>query len=182
MKRLLYSVLWITGLLFCSVSCMEEQDFDQIDDLSVTPTLASGIFYLESDEETINSVATGSFYSEEFTFEAFNEQYVAERLIEGTITYELDNTTSKDLRIVVEFLDEDGRVLDIERFDIEADPSETLIREVFYGPSGKPIDILANTTGLRVSAVNLSDNTSISPAENPSLILRSGAEFLFRLQ
>ncbi|MAO16966.1 MAG: hypothetical protein CMH44_08825, partial [Muricauda sp.] len=99
---------------------MEEQDFDQFDDLRVTPTLSSGIFYFESDEETINLAGPlGSFYFQEVTFEAFNEQYVAERLIEGTITYQIENTTSKRLRIVIEFLNEDGRVLDVERFGIE---------------------------------------------------------------
>lgn len=183
MKKLLYSIIWVTGLLFCSISCMEEQDFDQIDDLSITPTVTSGIFYLESDEETINSAgALGSFYDQEVTFEAFNRQYVAERLIEGTITYEIENTTSKPLRIIVEFLNEDERVLDVERFDIEANSPDLVERVVFYGVGGKNINILTGTSTLRVLADNLGDGSSVSSNENPRIVFRSGAEFLFRLQ
>ncbi|MCR9227100.1 MAG: hypothetical protein NXH90_06765 [Flavobacteriaceae bacterium] len=183
MKKLLYCVLCITGLLFCSISCMEEQDFDQIDDLNITPTLASGIFYLESDEQTINSAgALGSFYFQEVTFKAFNEQYVAERLIEGTITYEMENTTSKTLRIIVEFLNEGGGVLDVERFDIEANSPSVVERSVFYGVGGKNIDILSNTSSLRVTADNLGDGSSVSSDGDPKVIFRSGAEFLFQLK
>ena len=183
MKKLLYSVLWITGLLFCAISCMEEQDFDQIDDLSITPTLATGIFYLESDEETIDREgALSSFYDQEVTFEAFNEQFVAERLIEGTITYETENTTSKTLRIIVEFLNEDGSVLDVERFDVEANSPTVVERTVFYGVGGKNINILIGTTSLRILADNLGNGSSASSNQDPRIIFRSGAEFLFRLQ
>jgi len=183
MKRLLYSVFFTAVVLFLTTSCTEEQDFGQIDDLRVTPTLASGLFYIESDEATINAAgALNSFYSQEINFDAFNEQYVAERLLEGVIIYEMDNTTSKELRIIIEFLDEAGRPLDREIFTIEADPSETVVREVSYGPGGKSIDILANTSSLRVLANNLGDGTSVSSAEDPKIILRSGAEFLFELQ
>lgn len=111
MKRLHYCTFLLLGFLFMTTACTEEQDFSQVDDLRVTPTLASGLFYLESDEPTINSAgALSSFYSEEINFDAFNEQYVAERLIEGVITYEIDNTTSKEIRLIIEFLDEAGRL------------------------------------------------------------------------
>jgi len=183
MRKLLYSTLWITGLLCCTISCMEEQDFDQFDDLRVTPTLSSGIFYLESDEETINLAGPlGSFYFQEVTFEAFNEQYVAERLIEGTITYQIQNTTSKRLRIVIEFLNEDGRVLDVARFDIEANSPDIVEYPVFYGAGGKNINILSSTKSLRVIADNLSVGSSVSANPDARIIFRSGAEFLFQLQ
>nr|WP_297785090.1 hypothetical protein [uncultured Allomuricauda sp.] len=183
MKRLCYPAFLALGLLLFVASCAEEQDFDQIDDLSVTPTLASGLFYLESDEATINSGgALSTFYFREVNFDTFNEQYVAEHLLEGTITYELENTTSKQLRIIIGFVDEAGNILDTEIFEIEADPSGVLTREVFYGPGGKSLDILTNTTSLRISANNLSDGTSVSSTQDPKVILRSGADFLFELQ
>ncbi|MGN7514639.1 MAG: hypothetical protein ACTHOM_09695 [Allomuricauda sp.] len=183
MKKLCYSTLLVVGFLFFIAACTEEQDFSQIDDLSVTPTLASGLFYLESDEATINSAgALTTFYFREVNFDAFNEQYVAEHLLEGTITYEIENTTSKQLRIIIGFIDDAGNILDTEIFDIEAGPSSVLTREVFYGQGGKRLDILTNTSNLRVSANNLSDDTSVSSAEDPKVIFRSGAEFLFELQ
>lgn len=183
MKRSLSHILVAAIFTLTLFSCMEEQDFGQIDDLNVTPTLASGIFYLESDEETINSVgAFNTFYSKTVNFDAFNQEFVAERLLEGVIIYEIENTTSKRLRIDIEFLDESGEPLDRETFSIEPDPSEMLIREVFYGPAGKNLDILANTSSLRVTGRNLGDATSVSSQPEPRIVVRSGAEFLFRLK
>ena len=84
--------------------------------------------------------------------------------------------------MIIEFLDEAGQPLDAEIFTVEADPSETVIRDVPYGPGGKSIDIVANTSSLRVSAINLGDGTSVSSTDDPKIILRSGAQFVFRLK
>ena len=94
----------------------------------------------------------------------------------------IENTTSKPLRIIVEFLNEDERVLDVERFDIEANSPDLVERVVFYGVGGKNINILTGTSTLRVLADNLGDGSSVSSNENPRIVFRSGAEFLFRLQ
>lgn len=183
MKRLFFHMLSASIFALILFSCTEEQDFSQIEDLSVTPTVASGIFYLESDEETINSAgAFNAFYSQTINFDAFNEEFVAERLLEGVIIYEIENTTSKRLRIDIEFLDDAGNELDRETFSIEADPSGTLTREVVFGPGGESLSILANTSNLRVTGRNLGDATSVSSQPEPKIIVRSAAEFLFRLK
>ncbi|NDV43714.1 hypothetical protein [Flagellimonas sediminis] len=183
MKRSFYLLLCITAALLLSQSCTEPQDFSQFEDLSITPTLATGLFYMESDEETINEAGSlVTFYSQTVNFDAFNEQYVAEHLIEGTITYEIVNTTSKQLRITIEFLDEAGNTLDVEQFDVEADPSGTNIWEVAYGPGGKSLDILANTSSLRITAFNFGDASSVSAQTEPKIKFKSAAEFLFRLK
>ena len=84
-------------------SCGEKQDFEQIEDLSLEPNFASSIFYFESDEETINTAGTGGFYNEVFTFEAFNDPNIADRVLDGVITYQVENTTSKSLSLQIEF-------------------------------------------------------------------------------
>ncbi|MBS9461725.1 hypothetical protein KIM67_04840 [Flagellimonas sp. 389] len=183
MQRLFFNCFLAFNCFFVFFGCSEEQNFDQFDDLSVTPLVASSIFYLESDEQFINTAAAfGNFYTETFNFDAFNEQFVAERLIEGTITYEIENTTSKRLDIIVEFLDEMGNTLDFELFEIEPAPSEMQTIEVPYGPGGKSLEILAATSNIRVTGNNLGDNTSVSSNEEPKIIMRSAAEFLFRLK
>ena len=168
--------------LFLLFSCAEETDFDQFNDLNVEPTLASSILYVESDEDIINLAGTGGFYEETFSFEAFNEAFVSERVLDGTITYEVENTTSKPLGILSEFLDVDGNVLDSESFVIAQDPAPLLERQVAYGEGGKSIDILRNTTNIRVSGENLGDATSQSPQSEPRIILRSSAAFRLRLR
>ena len=168
--------------LFLFFSCAEEQNFNQFDDLNVVPTLATSIFYLESSENIINMLPPGNFYNQAFTFEAFNEVFIAERVLDGVITYELENTTSKEIDVVVEFLDAFDVVLDTEFFTIQPQPAPLLERQVAYGNGGKSLDILRNTTQIRVIGTNMGDNTSESTANEPKIILRSGAVFRVRLQ
>ncbi|RDY60673.1 hypothetical protein [Flagellimonas nanhaiensis] len=183
MKGIFFRPFFFLLVPLIFLSCTEELDFDQFDDLSVTPTLASGLFYLESTEEFINTVnVSGVFYEQTFNFDPFNEQFVAERLLEGTLSYEIENTTSKRITLFIEFLDEADTVLDTESFTVDPAPSGTLTREVAYGPAGRNIDILTTTSSLRVTGGNLSDTTSTSSESEPKIILRSAAEFLFRLK
>lgn len=178
--RLLLAFI-LVPLIFCS--CTEEQDFNQFNDLRITPLVASGLIYLESDEATINAVGgLGNFYVQTINFDAFNEQFVSENLLEGTLFYEIDNTTSKRLAITIEFLDAANNVLDVESFDVQPNQPTTFVREVDYGPTGKNLNILRETSSIRVAASNLSDSTSISSDPEPKVILRTAAEFLFQLK
>ena len=164
-------------------SCSEKQDFGQYDDLEITPTFEASIFYVEAQEILINTIVGSSFFSQNFNFDAFEEAFFANRVIEGEIVYELENSTSKDVEIVIEFLDEAGNALDIEFFQkIAAPPAGVLRREVAYGNSGKNLDILRNTSNIRLSARNLGDNVSTSNLSNPALIFRSSGNFMMRLK
>jgi hypothetical protein len=180
MKRLLCMAL-VLPLLYLS-SCTEEIDTDQWDQLRVAPTLTASILYLESTEALINASPGNEFYAQTLGFEPFSEPYLEERLVEGSITYELENTTSKPLSITLEYLDADGNVLDTELFVVPAQPTPILVREVNYGTTGKPLSILLNTTEIRVTALNLGDNSSVSPEPDPKVKFRTAAEFTINLK
>ena len=175
---------WIFLLLFAGLSlssCSEELNFDQADQLQVTPTVASSLLYVETPEVVINNTPSGAFISETFQFEAFSEDYIRNNVIDGSITYEYENTTSKPLLLQIEFLDEGGGLLDSEEFDV--DPQSGVVnREVLYGMGNKPLDILINTTQLRLTGANLGDNTSTSSASEPRFIFRSSAAFRLQLR
>lgn len=174
--------LLLSGLLWV-MSCSEEQNFDQFDDLSVTPTVEASMLYVEAPERIINQLTGLNFFQQTFTFEAFAEEFISENLLDGVITYELENTTSKPLELLVEFLDEGDNVLDSEFFIMPAAPTALIRRDIAYGVlGGRDIDIIRNTSSFRVSARNLGDNSSISTLPNPMVILRSSAAFRIRLK
>jgi len=178
MKKFVCHIILISMIF----SCADDQDFNQFDDLSVEPTLASSIFYFESDETTINLAGPGAFYAQSFTFEAFNEAFISDNILDGIITYEVENTTSKELQITIDFLDVDGNILDSESFIIQPEPAPLLERQIAYGAGGRSLDILRNTTDIRVNGENLGDAVSTSPQTEPKIILRSSAEFRLKLR
>ncbi len=172
--------LAVAGLLF---SCVDRQNFDQYDDLGITPEITSSIVYVESPEEYINNQSGIDFYTQDFNFDAFNEAFFADRVLDGSITYQLENTTSKQLEITLEFLDGAGNVLDTELFNIDPAPTAVLTREIFYGgATGRSLDIIRNTSGIRVTGRNLSDTTSVSSLPDPKIVLRSSGRFRIRLK
>lgn len=180
--KYLQNLLLITSLAFVLVACSEKQDFTQFDELSITPTLESSIFFVKVQESLINRVEDVSFFTQDFNFDAFEEAFFSDRVLEGVITYELENTTDKPIEIEIEFLDVDGLLLDSELFVMPAAPTAILIREVAYGNTGKSLDILRNTANLRLNAVNFGDNVSVSGISGASIVLKSSAQFMLRLK
>ncbi|MGB5461471.1 MAG: hypothetical protein WBM91_15480 [Eudoraea sp.] len=180
-----YIPKYLLAILFCAgilSSCAEKQDFDQVDNLDITPTAEASILYVETPERIINEVNGINFFSQIFNFDAFNEQFFADNVLDGVVTYEVENTTSKPLDITFEFLDDAGNSLDSENFSVNAAPTAILRREIAYGPAGRSLDIIRNTSAIRVSAINLGDNTSVSALPNPTVFLRSSAKFRIGLK
>lgn len=163
-------------------SCMQEQDFNQLEDLSISPIITSSILYMEAAEEQINAVVPGEFYTGEFNFDAFEEDFIADGILSGILTYEIENSTSKTLQIIIELLNDNGAVLDTETILVEAAPPVFFKKvEIAYGPGGRSIDIIKNTSAIRVSAQNQSDDTSVSSEPDPKIILRSSGAFKIEL-
>jgi hypothetical protein len=180
MKKLLFaSLLFLAGLS----SCVEEQNFNQWDDLEIIPTVEASLLNVVSPESVINDAAGAVWYIQTINFDAFNEGFFAENVLDGVIVYELENTTSKELEIIFEYLDDAGNVLDTETFNIDPAPTAILRRETAYGTAtGRSIDIIRNTSGIRVNALNLGDNTSVSSLPNPEIIFRSSGRFRLQLK
>ncbi|MEH6678947.1 MAG: hypothetical protein V7724_00295 [Sediminicola sp.] len=174
--------LYILGILLGLYSCAEKQNFDQYEDLNVTPTIEGSILYVEVPEYLINASQSYYFYTREFNFDAFNEDFFAERVLSGVVTYEVVNTTSKPMELVAEFLDGNGTILDTESFSIEAAPAPIFRREITYGPAGRSIEIIKNMSSIRVSAQNLGDDTSVSTIPDPKVIVRSSGAFVIEVR
>lgn len=182
MKHLFkYVFLGIFTLLSIS-SCVEDIDSSQFDDLELTPALEASLLYVESSERLINLITGNTVFSDTFNFDAFNSAVFSERVIEGTVTYIVENTTSKELELTIEFLDDGDIVLDTEVFTIQAAPTSILQREIAYGQTGRSLDIITNLSSIRVSAINLGDTTSNSSVPNPKISLKSSGKFTVRVK
>ena len=160
------------------ISCTQQTlNFDQIDDLKAEPVLEASILYIEAPERIINLATQTTFFTDEFNFDAFSSDFFAERVIEGSITYVIENTTTKALEVTVEFLDDSGAVLDTEDFSISPPPMGILERETGYGGTGRNIDIIKNTSSIRVSVENLGGTATTSNFPNPRVTLKSKGKF-----
>jgi len=177
MKTVLQALLLCAVFLTVLVSCTRQLDFDQADRFNTEPEVVASILYFEVPERIINLQTDQNLFSEDFNFDAFSSNFFAKRVIEGTIRYEVENSTTKEMLVAIELLDAEDMVLDTETFMIQPAPTTVIEREIVYGPSGKSIDILKNTSKIRVRAENLGDTTSASVFPNPLITLKSKGTF-----
>jgi hypothetical protein len=170
-------------ILLALYSCIETQNFDQYDDLEIIPTVEASILYIESPERLLNEIPGQDFYSQNFNFEGFSEDAFSDRVLDGFIFYELENTTSKELEATVAFLDEGGNTLDTQYFHVDPAPTPLVQLQVAYGNgTGRSIEIIKNTLSIQVSVRNLGDNSSVSNLPDPEIIFRSSGKFRLRLK
>ncbi|MDL5513657.1 hypothetical protein QSE00_17685 [Arenibacter sp. M-2] len=167
--------------LLALYSCIERQNFDQYDDLEIVPTIEASILYLESPERLLNEIPGQNFYSQDFNFDGFSVDAFSDRVLDGFIFYEIENTTSKEMEATVEFLDEGGNTIDTQYFHIDPAPTSLLQLQVAYG-TGRSIEIIKNTSSIQVSVLNLGDNNSVSNLPDPKIIFRSSGKFRLRLK
>ncbi|MFT6795817.1 MAG: ABC-type uncharacterized transport system auxiliary subunit, partial [Maribacter sp.] len=69
MNRLRHSLL-LSVLMLLIFACSEKQDFSQYNDLSITPSLETSIFFVKVQELLINSATDISFFTQDFNFDA----------------------------------------------------------------------------------------------------------------
>lgn len=175
MKKIIPLVLIF---FICLGSCSEQQDFDQVRDLEVIPDLSGPIVYVETTEAIINTISPDTI-SQSINFDGFASGVFSDRVISGSIQFQLQNSTSKDMDLIIDFLDSDNNSLDSVEIGVApALPERTINLEIPYGPpSGRNIDIIRNTSSLQLRFINNSDNTSVSSLPDPKLIFRSSASF-----
>ncbi|WP_226979467.1 hypothetical protein [Zobellia roscoffensis] len=164
------------------LSCIEEQDFNQYDEIGLTPTYEASILYVETPESLVNATTGVNVFSENFNFDAFSSDVFANRVLDGTITYIVENTSSKELEVSIELLDAGGNVLDTEVILVEPTPMAMLQRDIAYGSSGRSIDIIKNTSSIRVTANNLGDTTSTSSEPDSKIVLKSSGKFRVEIE
>ncbi len=176
-----YTLLCVLSSLTL-LSCIEEQDFNQYDEIGLTPTYEASILYVETPESLVNATTGVNVFSENFNFDAFSSDVFANRVLDGTITYIVENTSSKELEVSIELLDAGGNVLDTEVILVEPTPMAMLQRDIAYGSSGRSIEIIKNTSSIRVTANNLGDTTSTSSEPDPKIVLKSSGKFRVEIE
>ncbi|MFK7814656.1 MAG: hypothetical protein AB8B59_19325 [Maribacter sp.] len=177
MKRILPNIIFLLLLVSSTFSCSEELDFNQFDDLEAAPTFEASILYLEAPEDVINLVTETDVFSQNFNFDAFSSDVFASRVIDGSLTFVLENTTSKEIELTIELLDEADQVTDTEVFLIQPAPTALIQREIAYGDTGRSIEIIKTLSTIRVVARNLGDNSSVSNLPSPLVTLKSSGKF-----
>ncbi|WP_189360261.1 hypothetical protein [Algibacter mikhailovii] len=106
----------ILVLLF--FSCVKEVDFDQANDLELTPVMSSSlVFFDESASSFVESGSEIDIIQEFLIIDLFTDTFIVENLVKAEFVFLGKNALNRDVNLQVDFLD-DLDVL-VHRFSIE---------------------------------------------------------------
>ncbi len=173
-------------LMFCFSSCVKDVDFNQADNLVLTPVVASSVVYtdVEASRFSENGIELQVVRDSIANIEIFNEQFVIDNLVRTELIFEATNTIDRTFELQVEFLDDNDVLLD--SFSFEAQPSpdgNEVISETTEDYVGQRLDALKQTTKMVITLTLFPSNDgSILNADSTGrIILKSSGLFYLNL-
>ncbi len=183
-----------------TIGCVKELDFDQANDIEITPILESSLVYFDLNaESTVDKVLNvyeidelppielfNSFnypatiqLSDTTSVEVFNDAFFTENLIEADILYQFTNSTNIPYTADVRFLNEDDELIYNTLFVVNSGSENTPF--VMNQTDNFTNDELNNITNTQKIAVNFSIEVTPDFLYNPvgSLTFKSSGTFYF---
>lgn len=166
----------VLAILALATSCAPDQNFEILKNPNALESLEGTLINLEAEEHLANQSGSPIIISKNFEIQNFFPSFNTEKAGICVLNYQIENTTSKDVNVIVVFLDRDGAYLDLESFILPTAPTGILNREVTYGTaSGKNIDVIKNAVTVKVSVHNMGDRKSVSVLSEPKISFASWA-------
>ena len=143
MKNIKFFLIYFIFITFSN--CVKDVDFNQSEDISLTPVIESNIIYFNIPSD--NFIAPdGSLipFSQDYTdIRIFEDEFITDNLVKAELLMEFTNTINRNFSLYVEYLDES----DISIHDFIIDMSS--------GTPDSPTTIIHNETFENASLDNL---------------------------
>ncbi|WP_299361242.1 hypothetical protein [Winogradskyella sp.] len=129
------------------MSCVEDVDFDQAEDLTLTPVVASSVVYtdVEASRFSENGIELEQVSDTIANIEIFTEEFVIDNLVRTELIFEATNTINRTFGLQVDFLSNSDELLHTLSFDAQPsnDGSEVVTESthVFEGDSQEALKL-----------------------------------------
>ncbi|WP_140486071.1 hypothetical protein [Flavobacterium sp. GSA192] len=170
-------VLSLALFLMCSFSCSSDLNFDQANDLKLTPVIEGNLSYFDVPA-TAFVADDGSAYhwdSDDQNFDVFRDKYFNSYLQKADFHFEITNTISRAFLLSIVLLDDNSNALTTIAFDIpaySASANNVVTRtEVFENVR---LDLLKRARKMRFLVV-MKSGTASNQNSTGNLVLRSSA-------
>lgn len=173
--------LFLVALL--GSSCSSDLDFEQANDLKLTPIFETNLSYFSflAKDIVTNGVETTVVYDSP-TSDIFDEEFFSKNLNRADLFFEVNNSTTRAFRMVIVLLDINDVPLDTINFDIPAS-NGSAIRTVTQNKVyvGTRLDLLKRTVRIGF-ALQLLPGAPLTEMSTGKIELRSKATSYFVVQ
>lgn len=172
-------------LILLVTSCVKDVDFEQAEDLSISPVLESSLLFFnfpasEFQEPTGTAIVV---VQDELELDVFNDEFLRDNLIKAEFFFEVTNSIDRNFRADIIMYDANGGVT--HSFDISIAPdgnNEVVVThtELFEGAT---LDQLKNTTRMQFVLSMFPSPTGIPLDETSvgNIKMRSKATLFFEI-
>lgn len=167
-------VALITTFFIC-VSCVDDVDFDQTQDIVISPTVDASLIFFTIDTSDFESVDTQEAIitvRDTTRLEFLNDDFIRENLKEVTLNFQVDNTFGQSLVNRAAFINNAGDEQFVVSFEIASSPDGSVQRTEFTQVlDEEDIQAISNANQLANEVILTTNGASI----NGELTLQSKA-------
>lgn len=148
--------LFICGFVLLATGCVKDQDFNQADELVLTPVIETDLVFLQLTQDNfVNSSgeAEVSFVSQTTNLNFIRNGFIQNDLSRIDFTFDTANSFRQPFNTIVTFLDEAGQVAyELTFFVPASDTGEVVNGTYIESVMGEDLQRLKNAVSLQVSS------------------------------
>lgn len=124
-----YTFLTVLSLLL-TLSCAEAIDFDQVDELRLSPVIESSLIFLNepANQFQINGVDI-EFIQDSVDITFFDDAFIEENLVKTEFVFETNNSIHRGFQVEVDFLDASDQLVHELVLEATASPDNVHVME-----------------------------------------------------
>ena len=142
-------------MLTTIVSCIKNVDFDQANDITITPVVKSTLIHFDITESNFNTTNYKTDISE---FQIFENGVAQHNTVKMDFLFDMENTFNKDINILYQFLDENLNI--VGSINLVSEHSTDKIETVTF--ENNDLNDLLNTKSIQVT-ISISDTVNLTP-------------------
>ena len=167
-------------------SCVKDVDFEQADNFSLTPVLASTVLYTEVEASRFseNGVEIELVRDSIANIEIFGEEFVRDNLVKAELVFEATNTINRTFNLRVDFLNEADELQHTLSFDVlESSSGNAIVTDYIEIFEDDSLDALKLITKMVVTLTIYasSDGTMLNEDSTGKVSLKSKGIFYFNI-
>jgi hypothetical protein len=167
---------------FLFLSCSSDLDFDQVNDLKLTPVFVANLAYFNVPASQFVNNGSEQIMFDVTDFDAFKEEFFRDNLVKAEFDFEIENTIVRAFTIEVLFLNDNDQLLQTVTFMVPAYAGSTNVikypTEVF---ENQRLALLKQTTKIGF-LVKMASGPPINANSLGNLKLRSSATVYMEIE
>lgn len=174
--------LFLLILFFAGVSCTSDVDFNQINDLELTPIVESSLVFLdEPANQFLDNGVEIVVVRDSMDITFFRKQFINDYLVKADLIFETNNTINRGFQVQIDFLNEFNQREHVFTFQSSASISNTSLVESYTETfEDNSLAALKSTTKM-VFTLTVLPGTPITENTIGTIQLKSKGVFFFNI-